>query len=550
MAKVNKGLLIIMWLLLFQPGVIYAQKSLSKGEARFSRNLFEEAIPYYLEEINGSGNIQIKEKALSRLADCYRLTGNFSEAEAMYKKLLQKNKKHPEYLLKYGLSLKASSKYKEAEDVFIKYSKLMPSNPMGAVYIESCILAQKWLDENIALEARKPENVNSKYSEFAPVFYRDGFLFCSARPESKRKFVSLEPGSAQQKLDFYVVKDLNKAIVEPFQDGVLNTYLHEGPAAFSPSGDTIYFTTTVRGATGPKKKGGNYSVLNIWMSIYKEGIWSKPQSAGAFNSKFYSVGHPSVSADGKELYFMSDMPGGYGATDIYKCAMQRDGSWGAPANLGMGINTFGHELFPFIAADNTLYFSSDAHPGMGKLDVFKSNFNGGEWESPENLKPPVNSIGDDFAFVIHPETKNILFSSDRFDSEGKDDIYAFSQETFTLVFKGGKISFLHNTFFDGFRTKVTMAGGQAEAELFYNGKYLEFQPQRGQEYLITVRKDGLLYNKISVSVLDDFLISSELKPLKIHYYEGRSENENPSHYFIYPGNPVKAPVHEVLERVE
>ena len=152
------------------------------------------------------------------------------------------------------------------------------------------------------------------------------------------------------------------------------------------------------------------------------GEWSNVKP-GPFNNDEYSVGHPAVSADGKTLYFASDMPGGFGQSDIYKVAINTDGTFGEPENLGGDINTEGREFFPFVSSNNTLYFSSDGHLGIGGLDVFAAKIDGNSFGAVRNLGTPLNSNSDDFSFTFDEETKKGFVASNREGGKGSDDIY-------------------------------------------------------------------------------------------------------------------------------
>ncbi len=501
-----------------------AQKTLAKGNAYFDRNMFKEAIPYFEEEMKAGDN-KSKEEATERLADCYRLIGEFQKAEEYYKKLVSRAKKNPEHQKNYALSLKASSKYQEAAEEFKKYARLNPSDPMASVYIESCGLAQKWLDESIGNEVKNLGFLNTEYSEFSPTFYKGGFLFCSARPGSKRKVVTFGSETNNPSLDFFYVnlqKPYDSLATEVFENSARNTYLHEGPATFTPTGDTIYFTRSVKGARDDKK-GVILKVLHVMESHRTPEGWSNPVSAFSFNGTNYSVGHPSLSANGKTIYFMSDMPGGKGGTDIYRSEKQSDGTWGPAINLGSEVNTFAFELFPFIYDDNTLYFSSDGHPGMGKLDVFIAIKDNNEWKSVSNVRPPINSIGDDFGFIMDKKFRQGLFSSDRFDSKGLEDIYAFSDiAEITITVDGGKIRIPNNTLFDGLKFKLIDNTSKVETVLNpVNGEY-QFTPELNKPYTISIRKDGFNYNKIDFTLIRntersymELDITSKLKTIKV-----------------------------------
>jgi hypothetical protein len=181
------------------------------------------------------------------------------------------------------------------------------------------------------------------------------------------------------------------------------------------------------------------------------------------------------------MVFASDMPGGQGATDLYISYREGKNNWSTPVNLGSKINTFGSELYPYIMDDHTIYFSSDAHPGMGKLDIFKTEYVNGEWTEPQNLKPPYNSIGDDFGFVMSRQSRQGFFSSDRFDSKGLDDIYSFSEFDPTLIIaEGGTIKIPDNSIFDGLNYKVQEKNSKEDSDLVSKaGQILyNFHPKR------------------------------------------------------------------------
>ena len=221
-----------------------------------------EAIPYFVAESNTGGkeNKDNRAQALSKLADCYRITGQFELAEKTYKELFKKNKKDPATVLKYAHSLKSSAKYSEAKEEYKLYTKMNPNDKMGPIYVQSCDSAQKWLDETIGQEAKNLDKVNSKDPDFSPVFYQDGFVFSSSREGSKKRLISFNGGNDVLKLDLYyepIAGGLN-ALTDPVNLKKLNTPNHEGPATFSQKGDTIYFTRTV---TGKKDKKSN-KVLN------------------------------------------------------------------------------------------------------------------------------------------------------------------------------------------------------------------------------------------------------------------------------------------------
>ena len=487
-----------------------------------------EAIPYFVAESNTGGkeNKDNRAQALSKLADCYRITGQFELAEKTYKELFKKNKKDPATVLKYAHSLKSSAKYSEAKEEYKLYTKMNPNDKMGPIYVQSCDSAQKWLDETIGQEAKNLDKVNSKDPDFSPVFYQDGFVFSSSREGSKKRLISFNGGNDVLKLDLYyepIAGGLN-ALTDPVNLKKLNTPNHEGPATFSQKGDTIYFTRTV---TGKKDKKSNkvLNSLQVYMSVQdSKGNWSAAKSAFDFNSNDYSIGHPSLSPDGKTIYYMSDMPGGKGFTDIYYSVKDASGKWSAPINAGDEVNTFGHELFPFIANNGKLYFSSDVHPGMGKLDIFSAEWIDDKWTHIQNLKPPINSISDDFGIAFDKTCKVALFSSDRFNGKGSDDIYAYIiNAPLDLTLNGGNLEFPDFSSFDGIAYKLIDVDAGSENILQpVNGKFSVPLPE-GKKMQLSARKVGLSYNKVNLDMQrgadENYLklhVQSTLKPIKFN----------------------------------
>jgi outer membrane protein OmpA-like peptidoglycan-associated protein len=194
----------------------------------------------------------------------------------------------------------------------------------------------------------------------------------------------------------------------------------------------MYFTRSnyVKSKVGKSKE--KIIKLKIFHSIFDEAKkkWVNITPL-PFNSNEYSIGHPTLSADGKRLFFISDMPGGYGETDLY--VSYKDGStWGPPINLGKKVNTLGREMFPFVAEDGTLYFSSDSRVGLGGLDVYSAVYSSGEWSGVKNIGAPINSNFDDFSYIIDAKNENGYFASNRTGGQGDDDIYKFKKTGISL----------------------------------------------------------------------------------------------------------------------
>ena len=265
-------------------------------------------------------------------------------------------------------------------------------------------------------------NRNSTKSDFSPAFYQNGLVFASDREESGRQKTYHRDLGAYLRLFYTPLSDQQPADTAQRLFGKHFVSLHQGPAVFFDN-DTKLFLTTNNPSF--KKERGQEVSFNRLQLLYaekdKQGEWSAPVAL-PFNHAEYSVGHPAVSADGTRLYFCSDQPGGFGGTDLY-VSHYENGTWSEPTNLGEQVNTDGNEMFPFLHHDQTLYFASTGHPGLGGLDVFKVSASLSDTSAVQNLGYPINTSEDDFGLILRPDGQSGYVSSHR---AGQDDIYAFN----------------------------------------------------------------------------------------------------------------------------
>lgn len=482
----------------------FAQRNSEKADRYFNQNQFETAIKYYLLDVN-SDSKKAKEYAMAKLADCYRITGEFEKAEEIYRKILKRKKTVPENYLNYALSLKSSAKYAEAKLQFEEYIKLKPDDLMGPIYLQSCDSAQKWLDESIGKEVKNMESINTKFSDFGACLNNRQLFFSSAREGSKQAFISFDGGGEMHRMDLYQISLLALLKKESKPTDVqnmkaINSSMHEGTPTFSADGNEVYFSKTVKGTRNEKN-----NVLNVLQVFYSRkdslGNWTAPVSAFNFNNDSYSVGHPCLSADGQTIFYMSDMPGGFGKTDIY-CSTRTPGNkiWSKPKNLGNKVNTFGHELFPTIATNNVLYFSSNTHPGMGQLDIFKAELINGIWSNVQNMKPPINSISNDFAISFDDSNTRGFFSSDRFNGKGAEDIYSFSLDgPLQLCIKQDSLIINNSFIYDDIKYKLTTLNDSSTFEFPADTAKISFHLDNDKVYQIAEKKNGMPINKVELS---------------------------------------------------
>lgn len=404
---------------------IFAQKS--KADRLFTRFEYAKAAPYY-EKLAAKKN-KHETYALTRLGDCYRLTRNFEASAKWYGQAVAGEGAAAETYFNYGQVLRSLGRYDEAAAQFNHYAALNPADPRGKLFAGYSNEVKTWSEPEFVYEIKNAESLNSEFSDFSPVYVNDGMVFTTDRMSKAGEKRYGWTGSYYLDLFYAPLKEDEKSgAMQPGSPSLYSSFLnqpyHDGPATFPADFKTIFFTR-VENKAGKLDSSRYYTNrLKLYSSRFEDGKWSNPEPF-FLNSDSYSVGHPALSADGNTLYFVSDMPGGFGGTDIYLVKKQGEG-WGPAINLGAEINTFGNEMFPYMHKDSVLYFSSDTHPGLGGLDIFKSVKNGDGWEKPENLKAPVNSPADDFGIVISNDNSQGMFSSNRPGGKGEDDIYMIS----------------------------------------------------------------------------------------------------------------------------
>ncbi len=385
----------------------------------------------YLEEASGKKNF--KTAQLRMLADCYRQLNEYSKAVACYKKITDSKDAQPADFLHYGDAVKSMGDYAAARAIYASYAD--KGGAEAQVRMAGCDSAIQWMKEGI-VEVRNMTDLNSVASDWGATWDGDGcFVFTSdslretmlpTRQKSSLKEYR-RTGNAYQKL-YYVdtVNGANGATMVFGYDASLNRFKHHaGPVAFSPDGATAFITVNDPGKPLLQREGSNGKYrtrrLELFVSARGQNGWQAPVPF-AYNNPQYSVGHAAVSANGQQLYFTSDMPGGAGKTDIWFCEKQADGSWGTPQNCGSAVNTTDEEAFPTINESGKLYFASKGHPGMGGFDIFTAEGQGAQWQTPVNLKVGYNSPGDDFYLRRGPSGMEV-FASNRAGGVGDDDLY-------------------------------------------------------------------------------------------------------------------------------
>lgn len=365
----------------------------------------------------------VNDHVTKRLAECNMRLGNTEEAERWYATVVKFLNKEPRDLYYYAEALKSNGRYVEAEEWMDRYLAMI--NTDGQQRRSNISGFARKFSQDADRFIVRTVGINTPWSDFGAAWLGpDRVMFTSARNFT----VGIERRAAwndQPFLDLFVAqRGAGSELSAPVPlAGNVNTKWHEGPATANASGDRLWFTRN-NPQKGRTQDGGGLSRLGIHGATAQAEGWGDV-TPFPFNDPDISIGHPSLSADGRSLYFVSDMPGGLGGTDIYVCH-DRGGQWSEPENLGPSINTPYSEAFPFIAADGTLYFSSNGHPSLGGLDIFAARpQSGGGFRTAVNVGAPINGPKDDFAFIIDAQGRHGYFSSNRPGGVGDDDIYAF-----------------------------------------------------------------------------------------------------------------------------
>ena len=469
----------------------YCQKLTTKlADKSFEEFAYIEAIGLYefAYQKDTTDNYVVK-----RLAEANRNIGNTEEVERWLKKLIDRKAEVPEDLFNYSQALKSNGKYLIAEQWLKEYSELRPED--GRVNIQVSLLEyiQFLMRDSMNYEIMNTA-INTRGSDLGPAFYNDKLIFSSTSIDTKAG--PTYNWNELPYLDLYsasigVYGDLNS--VEPFAPKLKTPY-HDGPVSFDQKKNIIYFTRNniLKGKTSKSKEG--VVNLKIFQGELIDKEW-KLTGGFRYNSDEYSVGHPSVNKNGDVLYFASDMPGGYGKSDIYFSVFS-GGQWSKPFNLGPKINTEGNEFFPFISPDGVLYFASNGHGGLGGLDVYFSVPERGVFNSIENMGFPINSARDDFGLSLDSTGMKGYFTSNRPRGRGDDDIYFLKIKHVPVIIRGVVKDRDTKEILESAVVSIIDENGKTVlSSITGTDGQFEFEVNKGQQYVINVTRESYFENE-------------------------------------------------------
>lgn len=515
----KKAVYIIVCLLLTAVAAGCRTPKLSEADAQFQRGEYYDASVTYKKVYN---KLRKKEERPQRgevafkMGRCYRLLNMSARASAAFQNALRYE--YPDSTTHFMLAqaLHADGKYAAALRSYDKYLEFCPDDSLAINCAEGCRTAQEIRARGSRYVVKQAKLFNSRRADFCPMYLGadcDQIYYTSTTEKATGDKKSEITG--MKNADVFFSKKNEKGEWERPEpvEGELNTEFDEGIVAFSPDAQTMYLTKARRELNAPTS-------VEIYTSTRSDAKWSAPVKFEITADTLSTFGHPAVSPDGEYLYFVSDMPGGYGGKDIWRISLkERQGSL---VNLGPDINTEGNDDFPYVRSDGSLYFSSDGHPGMGGLDIFRATTVGDpadlRWKV-ENMGFPINSAGDDFG-ITFGKGEDGLFSSNRGDARGYDHIYSFEYDPVRITIEGLVMDKDEEPVKNAI-IRIVGNDGSNQKEVARDDGSFSFALQRGVKYVMLAGAKGYLNQKqefASDSTMEDanywveFILPSISKP--------------------------------------
>ncbi len=410
-----KGFLLFGFLLLSIP--FFAQnKKLEKADEYFNNFNYSEAIEYYQKLLERG---EVSYYSTYQIAKCYSKLGNADKAVSWFKKTIEYPDADFEVYDLLAQECKKVQLYDEASQ-YLKTSYRLKGvrMPESEVLNENYI---NWLKRDSLLYHISQLSINTKYSDFGPVLYKDQLVFCSNRKINQ----AIKRSDVRKNTHFYKLysckrNGLNSFGKVKYFEKSLRSSFNDGPVSFNSDNTKLFVTSNT-------SYQGGASFLNIFICDYYDKKWRSKRTPVPLSHKGFSQMHAFLTKDESKLYFVSDIKGGYGGTDIY-VSNYKNGFLSPPENLGPLINTSGNESFPYVDEDGVLYFTSDGHPGLGGLDIFYAVSEDGTFSEPINIGYPINTSDDDFNLILIKEEQAGYFCSNRKEAIGEDDIFSFTYD--------------------------------------------------------------------------------------------------------------------------
>lgn len=501
-----------------------AEQAVKKGDKFWAVGEYYDAAEQYKKAYTQTPSKERTTRGLraKKLAECYRRLNQTNKAISAYNNVVRYKQADSLTHLYLGQLYMRNGNYKEASKHF-QTAIDSTNNPLAKVGLESAQKAPQWKKDGSAYTVKKMDLFNSRRDDYSPMLAGDSddqLYFTSTRNQAQGDELSGITGTKSADI-FVSQKDEKGKWGKPqVIASELNSVYDEGACCFSPDGKTMYLTQCVADPNYPR-------YARIMVSTRTDATWSKPRELVIAHDTLTSFAHPAVSPDGQWLYFVSDMPGGLGGLDIWRCRLLSSTEVGYAENVGEPINTPGDEMFPTFRPNGDFYFSSNGHPGFGGLDIFyishptpdPSHYSGGEYVVHPGW--PLNSQGDDFGMTFEGKLNQGFFCSNRGDLRGFDHIYSFYNPEIVQTVKG----WVYEQ--DGYElpaAQVYMVGND------------------GTNLKLSVRSDGSFTQEIKPGV--DYVILGTCKGYLNHQEQIRVEASKASEELVlqFPLANISAPV--------
>lgn len=453
--------------------------TLKIADREFEAFNFTSAVQYYQQAYESKSSL----RAMKGLAESYYHMRDFKQAEHWYAQLANLDKANAEDILKYGHTLRNNAKFREAKAQYQRVGeradRKISLDELDLLY-RSCDSAMVWMENpQVAHEIQNLRSLNTNYSEFGAVDHNGMLIFSSDRKVSELGSEEIYGWTGNAYLSIY--QNSNGATTRSPMTWY-NQQHHVGPISIASDRDEVYFSVTRELTKREKRNSPKMATVNveIFSNELSRADWGIEPKAFKYNNiTQWSVGDPFISMSGDTLYFVSDMPGGLGGTDIYYVIRDSSGEWGDAVNLGPLVNTAQDERYPALSPQGDLYFSSSGHIGMGGLDLFVLKKGASE---AQNLGYPMNSPGDDFAIRFDQSNKGYV-ASNRVGGQGQDDLYGFHMNREIKIDLRGRVLNAHS--------KLPISGAQVRlVETSANREETTLQAQTDGSFHFNLSRDA------------------------------------------------------------
>lgn len=499
-----------------------AEQAMKKGDQFYAIGEYYNAAEQYRKAYSQTPAKErdLRGQRAKRLAECYRRINATTKAINAYNNVVRYKQADSITHLYLGQLYLKNGNYKEAARAFLTAADSLPGDERVKNGLKSAQMAPVWKKEGSAYIVKRMDVFNSRRDDYSPMIGGDEnnqLYFTSTRNQAQGDELNGITGAKAADI-FVSQKDDQGRWGKPQSiDSELNSDFDEGACCLSPDGRTMYLTQCKTDPNNPR-------FATIVVSHRSDATWTKPTELIISKDTTCSYAHPAVSPDGEWLYFVSDMPGGMGGLDIWRCRLLSHGEVGVVENLGRPVNTAGDEMFPTFRPNGHLYFSSNGHPGFGGLDIYYISLTTHHSPLTTQLSHPgwpLNSQGDDFGMTFEGKKNQGFFCSSRGDQRGNDHIYSFYNPEIVQTLKG----WVYEQ--DGYElpaAQVYMVGND------------------GTNLRLSVRSDGSFTQEIKPGV--DYVILGTCKGYLNHQEELRVEASKASkeHVLQFPLANISAPV--------